>query len=88
MWRLLRWRLIRFLCTRLFLKYSRQPVLHNWGDPVEVFKETQVITWARFVTYVVWLKQFPLAKEWYFTIEDQFGSQLPSFLELIRYWIT
>ena len=88
MWRQLRWRFIRFLCARLFLKYSSKPVLQDWGDPVETFKETQVITWGRFVTYVVWLEQFPFAKEWYFTIEDQFGSQLPSFLELIRYWIT
>ena len=88
MWYYLRWRLIRFLCARLFLKYSEQPVLQEWGDPVETFKETHVHRdLGRFVTYVVWLKQFPLAAQWYFRIEEQFGSQVLSCLELIGYWI-
>ena len=88
MWYYLRWRLIRFLCGRLFLKYSEQPVLQEWGDPVETFKETHVHRdLGRFVTYVVWLKQFPLAAQWYFRIEEQFGSQVLSCLELIGYWI-
>ena len=88
MWRHLRWRLIRFLCARLFLKYSPKHVLEDWGDPVETFKETHVHgNWGRFVSYVVWLKQFPLAKEWYFIIEEQFASQLPSLLELFSHWI-
>ena len=88
MWYYLRWRLIRFLCARLFLKYSEQPVLQEWDDPVETFKETHVHRdLGRFVTYVVWLKQFPLAAQWYFRIEEQFGSQVPSWLELIGYWI-
>ena len=88
MWYYLRWRLIRFLCARLFLKYSEQHVLQEWGDPVETFKETHVHRdLGRFVTYVVWLKQFPLAAQWYFRIEEQFGSQVLSCMELIRYWI-
>ena len=88
MWYYLRWRLIRFLCARLFLKYSQQHVLQEWDDPVETFKETHVHRdLGRFVTYVVWLKQFPCAAQWYFRIEEQFGSQVLSCMELIRYWI-
>ena len=88
MWYYLRWRLIRFLCARLFLNYSEQHVLQEWGDPVETFKETHVHRdLGRFVTYVVWLKQFPLAAQWYFRIEEQFGSQVLSCMELISYWI-
>lgn len=88
MWSYLRWRLIRFLCARVFLKYTEQPVLQEWGDPVETFKETHIHgDWGRFVTYVVWLKQFPLAAEWYSCIETQFGSQVPSWLELLSHWI-
>jgi len=87
MWRQLRWYLIRFLCARLYLKYSQKHILEQWGDPVETFKETHVTTWGRFVSYVVWLKQFPLADEWYFRIEEHFSDQVPSLLELIGYWI-
>ena len=88
MWYYLRWRLIRFLCARLFLKYSEQHVLNKWADPVKIFKETHVHgDWGRFVTYVVWLKQFPLAAEWYCRIEHQFPSQVPSWLELLSHWI-
>lgn len=87
MWCYLRWRLIRFLCGRLFSKYSTKPILEVWSDPVATFKETHVHSWARFVVYVVWLKQFPLAKEYYFTIEQQFSTQIPSFLELLGHWI-
>ena len=88
MWSYLRWRLIRFLCVRLFLKYSQQNVLNEWADPVETFKETHVHRdLGRFVTYVVWLKQFPLAKEFYFRIEEQFESQVLSWLELLSQWI-
>ena len=88
MWHYLRWRLIRFLCARLFLKYSERHVLDKWGDPVETFKETHVYgDWGRFVTYVVWLKQFPFAAEWYFIIEEQFGSQVPPLLELVSHCI-
>ena len=88
MWYYLRWRLIRFLCARIFLKYSEQGVLDKWADPVETFKEMHIHgDWGRFVTYVVWLKQFPFAAEWYFCIEHQFRSQVPSWLELLRYWI-
>ena len=88
MWYYLRWRLIRFLCARLFLRYSEQHVLQEWGDPVETFKETHVHgDWGRFVTYVVWLKQFPFAAQWYFCIEKQFGSQVLSWLELLSHWI-
>ena len=84
MWYYLRWRLIRFLCARLFLKYSEQHVLDKWGDPVENFKETHVHRdLGRFVTYVVWLKQFPFAVQWYFRIKEQFGSQVLSCMELI-----
>lgn len=84
----LRWHLLRFHCARLFLKYSERHVLEKWGDPVETFKEIHVHgDWGRFVSYVVWLKQFPFAAEWYFIIEDQFGSQFPSCLELISYLI-
>lgn len=87
MWRCLRWRLIRFLCGRLFLKYSTQPVSEVWCDPVATFKETRVYGWARFVVYVVWLKQFPLAQDYYCIIERQFPRQIPSFLELLSHWI-
>lgn len=86
-WCHLRWCLMRFLCARLFLKYSTKHQLETWGDPMETFKETHVHTWGRFVSYVVWLKQFPFAAEWYFILEEQFGSQFPSFLELISHWI-
>ena len=88
MWHYLRWLLIRFLWARLFLKYSERHVLDKWGDPVETFKETHVYgDWGRFVTYVVWLKQFPFAAEWYFIIEEQFRSQVPPLLELVSHCI-
>lgn len=87
MWRYLRWRFIRFLCGQLFLKYSTKPILEEWGEPVETFKETHVFDWGRFAVYVVWLKQFPLAKEWYFNIEERFSDQIPSLLELLSHWI-
>ena len=48
MWRYLRWRLIRFLCGRLFLKYSTNPILETWSDPVATFKETRVHDWGRY----------------------------------------
>ena len=87
-WSYLRWRLIRFLCARIFLKYTDRHVLQEWADPVKTFKETRVHgDWGRFVAFVVWLKQFPLAAEWYFCIETQFRSQVPSWLELLSHWI-
>lgn len=83
LWRHLRWRLIR-----LFLKYSQRSVLEQWGNPVETFKEAHMHgDWARFVTYVVWLKQFPSTIEWYLTVEEQFGTQIPPLLVLIGHWI-
>ena len=86
--RYLRWYLIRFFCRRLFLKYSQRGVCTEWADPIETFKEARVpICWGRFVSYVVWLKQFPTAADWYFRIEEQFALQVPSFLELMSHWI-
>jgi len=86
--RYLRWYLTRFFCQRLYLRYSLQPVSTEWADPIETFKEVRIpATWGRFVTYVVWLKQFPAAAEWFFKIEEQFPWQVPSFLELFCHWM-
>ena len=58
------------LCS-IILEIFPKVHLEEWGDLVETFKETHVTAhWGRFVAYVVWLKQFPLAAEWYFRIEE------------------
>jgi len=91
MWslRYLRWLLIRFLCQRLYVRLSIRPVLTEWDDPIETFKEVRTpVTWGRFVAYVVWLKQFPTAAEWFFKIEEQFPEQVPSCFPLLCQWLS
>jgi len=90
MWSLRYWRwvLIRFLCQRLYLRNSLRPVPTEWADPIQTFKEVRTpVTWGRFVAYVVWLKQFPTAAEWFFKIEEQFPCRVPSCLPLLCQWI-
>lgn len=80
----LRWKVVRYLCSFLYIRHSITPVPETWGDPLKIFQETQVEgNIGRFLTYVVWLKQFPLASEWYTFVYSTYSENIPPLGQLV-----
>ena len=69
---------MRYLSAFLYIHHSITPVPEAWDDPLKTFKEAQVEgNLGRFLTYVVWLKQFPLAEDWYTAVHCYYSESIP-----------
>ena len=80
----LRWKVVRYLSSFVYIHHSITPVPETWNDPLKTFKETQVQgDLGRFLAYVVWLKQFPLAAEWYMTVRSHYSEGIPPLGQLL-----